>query len=755
MNNSAPPPVYSPSPDLRDEAPPAFDPERSPSETLVDSKPPLEPQPKDETLAPPPPTRTRALDANPPPPTLIISGKTIGPFDLMTAHEVKAHLVFLGAFARLKAEVKSQKGVKVRGSIDELWAIYLARAVDRFAAWVSKGLPTNLDASDARWLDENELPPLDVLMAWHAYLLNPRVYYEDGVTGKSHLLGISGFPLNHFDKIIDVDTLAALHPSLERQQRFESLTGQPWYCPLSTTVSDTTFVPCPRCEKPTLNEVCWITKEKTGFAEHDFKARCHACMGVFNRDNMMVRGLCDDIIKVRLGLTHESSNPDQKPYISGTLLNWRTGQPDPKEAARSNDILLRAFLTPASMNFTRGDWLAGSINYSVKRLETSLKNGLSLQGGGSQVTRILGYYRCPYYPFSIELCGAVMSQVRIICFIDKMLGLGWTEARAFDIDPTVIYRCIARYHAWLDVMSQLSRKMLVPTLDIDLAWHTHQLKQRDYRRTWTIEILGQFIDHDDKVEENKLSEAYEQTAKYWEQRWGVPYHICGCSRPPAPKPFNPGQTISRIFRGKGKAMEFSNPRPQLVSTNECDAPTTHPSEHNSMVIMGQPLFQSRRNNRTLMYTKWDKQLRSDVEKGRVPPDGWEAMSIQRSAGHNQGFMRPIPDPNLTPIIPYGAETCAAHNGGVLNGENIASSPTDGKYSAGVCAAGMGLYPMVPMGGFYIGPMGTCAGVSNGGCSVGGGGVVGGACGGGVRWLRGRKLRHRLNAIYRRDIWGVC
>ncbi|KAG8754223.1 hypothetical protein FRC11_006772 [Ceratobasidium sp. 423] len=727
MDDSAPPPVYSPSPASGDEAPPSFEPGRSAPVISIDSKP-LDQYPTAGAPVPPPPTRVRAPeDSNfeSKPPTLIINGKITGPFDLITVHEVKAHLVFLGAFTRLRAEVKSQKGVDVRGSTDELWATYLARAVDRFAAWVSKGLPADLDASNARVLNEDEVPPLDVLMAWHAYLLNPRVYYEDGVTKKSQLLGISAFPLNHFERIIDVDTLAALHPSPERQQRFESLTGQSWFCPLNTTIADTTFVPCPRCEKATLTEVCWITNENTGFAQHDFKARCHVCMGVFDRDAMMVRGLCDDIVKVRVGLTHKSSNLEQKPYISGTLLDWKTGQPDAKGAARSNDILLKHFFTPASMKFTRGDWLAGSINYSIKRLETALKDGLSLRGGGSQVTRVLSYYRCPYYPFSIELCGAILRQGG---FIDKMFGLGWTEPRTFDQDPAVIHRCLARYHAWLDVMSQLRHKMLVPTLDIDLAWHTHQLKQQGYR-TWTLEVLGQFIDHDDKVEENKLSEAYELTAKYWEQRWGIP-HVCGCSRPPTAKPFNPGETLSRIFRGKGKAVEFSNPLPRLVSTHDCDAPTTHPSEHNSMIIVGQPLFQSRRDNRVLAYAKWDKQLGSEVDKGKVPADGWEAMNIQRAAGHEQGFMRPIPDPNLAPIIPYGAETCAAHNGGVLNGENLASSPVDGKHSAGVCAAGMGLYAMAPMGGFYIGPMGVCAGASNGGCGSGGG-LAGGACGGGI------------------------
>ncbi|CAE6461890.1 unnamed protein product, partial [Rhizoctonia solani] len=674
MESSAPP-VYSSSLASGDEAPPAFEPGSSAPVAPIDTKP-LDQHSAVGAPVPPPPTRIRAPeDPNfeSKPPTLAINGKITGPFDLITVQEVKTHLVFLGAFARLKAEVKSQKGVDVRGSTDELWAVYLARAVDRFAAWVSKGLPIDLDASNARLLNEYEVPPLDVLMAWHAYLLNPRVHYEDGVTKKSQLLGISPFPLNHLEKIIDIDTLVALHPSPERQQRFESLTGQSWLCPLNTTIADTAFIPCPRCEKSTLTEVCWITNENTGFAQHDFKARCHACMGVFNRDAMMVRGLCDDIVKVRVGLTHKSSNPEQKPYISGTLLDWKTGQPNAKEAARSNDILLKHFFTPASMKFTRGDWLAGSINYSIKRLETALKDGLSLKGG-FQVTRILSYYRCPYYPFSIELCGAVLRQG---AFIDRMFGLGWTEPRTFDQDPTVLHRCLARYHAWLDVMSQLNRKMLVPTLDIDLVWHTHQLKQQDYR-TWTLEVLGQFIDHDDKIEENKLSEAYEQTAKYWEVSAPPPYYFNLKSIPD--------------------------------HSNDGGSPTMSAAAH--------------------VYAKWDKQLRVEVDKGRVPPDGWEAMNIQRAAEHEQGFMRPMPDPNLAPVIPYGAETCAAHNGGVLNGENLASSPVDGKHSAGICAAGMGLYSMAPMGGFYIGPMGVCAGASNGGCG-GGGGLTGGACGGAV------------------------
>ncbi|KAH7318892.1 hypothetical protein B0J17DRAFT_300081 [Rhizoctonia solani] len=152
----------------------------------------------------------------------------------------------------------------------------------------------------------DEVPPLDVLMAWHTYMLNPRVYYEDRVTKKSRLLGILAFPFNLVDQIIDPDTLASPHPSRDRQDRFESLTNTPWTFPPTTSFTDTRLVPRPRCDDKTLNEVFWIKRAKAGFAENDFKAQCRTCMGVIDRPTMMVRAVCDDIIRIRPGITQNT-----------------------------------------------------------------------------------------------------------------------------------------------------------------------------------------------------------------------------------------------------------------------------------------------------------------------------------------------------------------------------------------------------------------------------------------------------------------
>lgn len=106
---------------------------------------------------------------------------------LVEASDLHAHLVLLGAFHRLREEVRTQKGNANSDTPDQLWAVFLERAVHRFELWVTKmidvlaeeeasaGQPPPSDG----FLDPDRIPPLDVIMVWHTYLLNPSDYYED------------------------------------------------------------------------------------------------------------------------------------------------------------------------------------------------------------------------------------------------------------------------------------------------------------------------------------------------------------------------------------------------------------------------------------------------------------------------------------------------------------------------------------------------------------------------------------------------
>lgn len=132
--------------------------------------------------------------------------------------ETIAHLKVLECFYRLKQSVGSydklfgiSNGAVTRHGLPETdktaealsklaekrWAIYLQRAVDRFEQWRAAVTPDahmitrkNLEllGSDGSLLEESytdgqqrlkfdktNMPPVDVLMVWHAYMLNPRV----------------------------------------------------------------------------------------------------------------------------------------------------------------------------------------------------------------------------------------------------------------------------------------------------------------------------------------------------------------------------------------------------------------------------------------------------------------------------------------------------------------------------------------------------------------------------------------------------
>lgn len=135
--------------------------------------------------------------------------------------ETIAHLKVLECFYRLKQSVGSydklfgiSNGAVTRHGLPETdktaealsklaekrWAIYLQRAVGRFEQWRAAVTPDahmitrknlELHGSDGTLLEESymdgqrlkfdktNMPPVDVLMVWHAYMLNPRVSVTD------------------------------------------------------------------------------------------------------------------------------------------------------------------------------------------------------------------------------------------------------------------------------------------------------------------------------------------------------------------------------------------------------------------------------------------------------------------------------------------------------------------------------------------------------------------------------------------------
>lgn len=106
---------------------------------------------------------------------------------LVRPSDLQAHLRLLGAFHALKDDVRTQKGVlDLHLEPDQLWAIFLERAVHRFELWVSRMIDVLAREEDGAGqmrgtgrLEPDWVPPLDVIMVWHTYMLNPLDYFED------------------------------------------------------------------------------------------------------------------------------------------------------------------------------------------------------------------------------------------------------------------------------------------------------------------------------------------------------------------------------------------------------------------------------------------------------------------------------------------------------------------------------------------------------------------------------------------------
>jgi hypothetical protein len=63
-------------------------------------------------------------------------------------------------------------------------------------------------------------------------------------------------------------------------------------------------------------------------------------------------------------------------------------------------------------------------------------------------------------------------------------------------------------------LAKTQGSMFVPTPEIDLYWHTHQLSQSNYG-PWCQHHIGRYINHDDTIEEGGLSTGFETTKQAW------------------------------------------------------------------------------------------------------------------------------------------------------------------------------------------------------------------------------------------------
>lgn len=132
---------------------------------------------------------------------------------------------------------------------------------------------------------------------------------------------------------------------------------------------------------------------------------------------------------------------------------------------------------------------------------------------------------------------------------------------------------LARYKGFLHLIRRNREKSLkrfcVPTYDIDLIWHSHQLNPVSYCKDLN-EVLGKILEHDDtdadRTKGMKLDVGFSGTTKQWEETFGTRYWRAGAMyRGSTPTPITNTPFSSSMIK---KEIAASNEHQKIIELPE-------------------------------------------------------------------------------------------------------------------------------------------------------------------------------------------
>ncbi|KAI1138140.1 hypothetical protein F5Y05DRAFT_418995 [Hypoxylon sp. FL0543] len=638
-------------------------------------------------------------------------------------------------------KLDDEAGKRLAGLREKRWALFVARAVDRYEEWWGKLSKSSLSEYDMEqdserysgftsksnplsWA-ENILPPLDVLMVWHAHMLNPRAYLEDSILYCLNGLWMAGMPWKLVNRAIDADF--NYNVSNDCKKAWESIIGRKW-----DNIEDPLVKPlkCPSCS--TSHEIPWTTCALPedyngpdpgllgeGYGDGNFTYVCSNCGRTLTREFLEVAKFVKDV----QNLLHNN-----RP-MPGTILDNDTGLPKmlPRTiTARERhertfpNRLIKKHLRSKLLDLTRPEKRPTPSMNNVRVLienaindDATIKEVESVTGrdaikryrlgaeARAHTRKMMSRYWGNPSPFALELGGAVLRQG---IFVEKMTKIDWLHSPAA---RDTMSRLIKKYERFVRLMMLNPKQVVVPTLDVDLAWHTHQLSPSTYTQ-WVYSKTHQLIDHDDKIDEGKLSTAFEWTSKTYQEVYGEVYSECTCWYCESIRASHVSSVGSILGVSKNEKISESFHTSGRASLCPPDN-SAHISAHNS--VRFQDADDRRESVHRRLHLSHQEHLDKSYEKAqkRARKKGRELPPRDEYYYSYWGYPYMLYGPYVYPIYFTPTVYPCGDPGAAMAGQG----------AQGACAAGA-----CGQGGGGCGGSGGCGG--GGGC----GGASGPACGGG-------------------------
>ena len=586
-------------------------------------------------------------------------------------------------------------------------------------------------------------------------MLNPRDFLEDGLRQGKMRFWRAGLPWAVIDPCIDNNTFE-YSASDAAMEYFEDRTGYKWN---SLDDSPKGVIECPSCRQKLYvpwtrwdSQSAWtkrglyggelsVESAPAGLSDKNFEVKCQ-CGVVINHESNRTQKFRKDIQALR----------DLDVPMPGTILTLdglylpspgRTWTPEayatPGIVERPHSLSSHPSLFPnrlidgpsrslynnllaLTVPQARGKQEVTDIRLAI---EVSLKDKAYVRRQNSRtpkreekiaVRRMMSRYWENASPFALDLVGAVIRQRS---FIEKMHSIDWIHSPAA---KSTMARLIQKYTRYIDIIASNPNQTAVPTLDVDLAWHTHQLSP-PYYYAYTVAKTARFIDHDDKIEETVLSRAFEWTSKTYQKTYNELYSECTCWYCEAIRESHTS-SLKRVLGGNN-TIESQLDHLHAGNTNPNTSP--HISAHNAIRADKDSKRAIRDANlKAKLERDYQKACNHARKKGRTPPtrDDYHGSASAMAYGYPIGipYYAPYMGDPCTGGFYAANPACANFTPGAAG--NCCAGTCGGGVAAGACGGG-------GSGGCAGGAAGGCGGGgSGGGGGCGGGGGGGGGCGGG-------------------------
>ncbi|XP_022751143.1 glycine-rich domain-containing protein 1-like [Durio zibethinus] len=210
----------------------------------------------------------------------------------------------------------------------------------------------------------------------------------------------------------------------------------------------------------------------------------------------------------------------------------------------------------------------------------------SLQGTCKRQTEEIWNRLYPDEPYDFDLIKALSENASetlsglekhtkydLISAVKRQSPFFYQVSRAHMNNDIFIKEAVARYKGFLHLIKRNRKKSIkcfcVPTYDIDLIWHTHQLHPVSYCKDLN-KALGKILEHDDtdsdRTKGKKLDVGFSGTTKQWEETFGIRYWKAGAMyRGTSPSPLTVISCMPNIL---SKEVDASNKFPKILKLPE-------------------------------------------------------------------------------------------------------------------------------------------------------------------------------------------